>query len=110
MGNVKLMHDKQLRQREQQLWLEIGQRLKLARKAALLSQEQMAKKLGVSRQRWSMVELGKRPLRPIQLFDACVITNVDEVFIFRGDERGVAQDVRSRMRQARKLESADNGG
>lgn len=75
----------------------------------MLSQEAMAQKLGVSRQRWSMYELGKRPVRTIHLVDACIITATNFDYLLGGDERGVARDVRSRMRQLRQHHGADNG-
>lgn len=97
-------------EREKKLWSMIGARLKIARKATLLSQAEMAKKLGISRARWSMYELGKRPIRAIHLADVVQITSTNYDYIFDGNEHGVAKEVRSRMRQARQLENADDGG
>jgi len=107
---VKLTRSKSETAREREMWSIIGTRLRIARKAALLSQAAMAQKLGISRARWSMYELGKRPIRMIHLDDAIRITAVDWQFVMQGDERGVAKEVRSRMRQARQLSSVEENG
>jgi transcriptional regulator with XRE-family HTH domain len=104
---VKLTRDKSTAERERRLWSMIGSRLKIARKAALLSQAAMAEKLGISRARWSMYETGKRPIRIIHLDDAIKITMINWDFVMSGEERGVAKDVRSRMRAARQLAQVD---
>jgi transcriptional regulator with XRE-family HTH domain len=106
---VKLQRTDAVTQRERRLWSVIGARLKIARKAALLSQVAMAEKLGISRARWSMYELGKRPIRTIHLVDAVEITTIDWAFVFDGDEKGLDSEVRSRMRAARQLERAGSG-
>lgn len=105
---MKLTRDAREAERERKLWSVIGARLKIARKAALLSQAAMAEKLGISRARWSMYELGKRPIRMIHLHDCRTIMSIDYDYIFDGKEHGVAKDVRSRMRAARQLESVDD--
>jgi transcriptional regulator with XRE-family HTH domain len=114
-GNVKLTRSADTDERERRLWSVIGTRLKIARKASLLSQKAMADKVGISRARWSMYELGKRPIRMIHLNDAIRITAVNWQFVMTGDEADVAKEVRSRMRAARQLEAAgdeddDDGG
>jgi len=107
---MKLMQTTKEMEREQRLWSQVGARLKIARKASLLSQAEMAKKLGISRARWSMYELGKRPIRMTTLKDAVELTSVTWGFVIYGDELDVAKDVRSRMRQARQLEYLGDGG
>lgn len=109
---MKLTRDKTTKERERQLWSLIGTRLKIARQAKLLSQAAMAEKLGISRARWSMYELGKRPIRMLHLDDAINELDVDIQFVWTGREHGVAKDVRSRLRKARQLEgmSDDSGG
>lgn len=106
---MKLTHDKKISERERKLWSMIGTRLKIARKAALLSQAAMAEKLGISRARWSMYELGKRPIRMIHFIDAMQITTTNYDYLFEGDEAGLDKAVRSRMRAARQLDEADGG-
>jgi DNA-binding XRE family transcriptional regulator len=108
-GNVKLTHDQKISERERKLWSMIGTRLKIARKAALLSQAAMAEKLGISRARWSMYELGKRPIRMIHVFEANAILTTNWDYLFEGDEARLDKAVRSRMRAARQLEEADGG-
>jgi len=106
---VKLTRNRRDQEREQELWALIGTRLRIARKAALLSQAAMAEKLGISRARWSMYERGRRPIRMIHLDDCIKITAVSWSFVMEGNEHDVAKDVRSRMRAARQLEGDDNG-
>lgn len=106
---MKLTHDQKITERERKLWSMIGTRLKIARKAALLSQAAMAEKLGISRARWSMYELGKRPIRMIHVIDAMQITTTNWDYVFDGDEGRLDKAVRSRMRAARQLEDADGG-
>ncbi len=63
---------------------EIGVRIKLARKASKMTQEQLAEKMDVSIQMISNLELGKKAIRPENIVKVCDSLNVSADYVLRG--------------------------
>lgn len=63
---------------------EMGLRISQKRKAALLTQEQVAEKMSVSVQMISNLELGKKAIRPENLIKLCEVLKVSSDYILTG--------------------------
>jgi len=61
---------------EQALRQAIGNRIRVVRHAARLSQRQLAEKLGISPYRVSNTERGRAPLNAIEINDLCKVLDV----------------------------------
>lgn len=62
----------------------MGMRISQRRKELLLTQEQLAEKMGVSLQTISCIELGKKAIRPENLANLCTHLNVTADYILYG--------------------------
>ena len=62
----------------------MGMRISQRRKELLLTQEQLAEKMGVSLQTISCIELGKKAIRPQNLANLCTHLNVTADYILYG--------------------------
>ena len=62
----------------------IGKRIFLRRKELLLTQEQLAEKIGVSIQMISNLEQGKKAIRPENLVKICAALNISSDYILTG--------------------------
>lgn len=62
----------------------MGMRVSQRRKELLLTQEQLAEKMGVSLQTISCIELGKKAIRPENLANLCTHLNVTADYILYG--------------------------
>lgn len=69
---------------DNRLLLEMGARIKDARKAARMTQEVLAEKMDVSIQMISNLELGKKAIRPENIVKLCAILNISADYILRG--------------------------
>lgn len=62
----------------------MGMRISQRRKELLLTQEQLAEKMGVSLQTISCIELGKKAIRPQNLANLCTHLNVTADYVLYG--------------------------
>lgn len=64
--------------------VDMGLRISMQRKAANMTQEQLADKMGVSLQTVSCIELGKKAVRPENLANLCTYLGVSADYILYG--------------------------
>ncbi len=61
--------------------IEIGERIKEIRKEKNITQEQLAKQLGVKQQHYSVYETGKVELKTSQLITICKYLNISADYL-----------------------------
>lgn len=71
---------------------EMGQRIMVRRKSLRMTQEELAKKLGVSTQMISNLELGKKAIRPENLARVCDVLGLSADFVLTGTNTKTAVD------------------
>ena len=64
--------------------VEMGNRISKQRKSLNMTQEQVAEAMNISTQSLSCIELGKKAIRPENLYNLCNILNVSADYILMG--------------------------
>ena len=64
--------------------IEMGNRISKQRKSLNLTQEQVAEAMNISIQSLSCIELGKKAIRPENLYNLCTTLNVSADYILTG--------------------------
>lgn len=64
--------------------VDMGNRISKQRKSLNMTQEQVAEAMNISTQSLSCIELGKKAIRPENLFNLCNILNVSADYILMG--------------------------
>ena len=72
--------------------VNMGLRIATQRKAAHMTQEQLAEKMGVSLQTVSCIELGKKAIRPENLANLCAHLGVTADYILYGKRNAQQMD------------------
>lgn len=67
-----------------QFLIEMGNRISKQRKDLQMTQEQVAEAMNISIQSLSCIELGKKAIRPENLFNLCSVLNVSADYILMG--------------------------
>ena len=70
--------------RQDKFLLEMGQRLALRRRSLKMTQESLAERVGVSTQMISNMELGKKAVRPENLYHICRALGLSSDYVFSG--------------------------
>jgi len=81
---------------------EIGQRLRLTRKALGLTPTAICSELGIRRSTWSMDEAGKALPNTFDMIRFCERYGASLDWIFRGRISGVSYDLATKIRQLTK--------
>lgn len=66
--------------------IEMGNRISKQRKSLNMTQEQVAEAMNISIQSLSCIELGKKAIRPENLYKLCVVLNVSADYILMGEK------------------------
>ncbi len=69
---------------DNQFLLEMGNRISKQRKELKMTQEQVAEAMNISVQSLSCIELGKKAIRPENLYNLCNVLNVSADYILSG--------------------------
>ena len=77
---------------DNEVLIEMGQRIMVRRKSLRMTQEELAEKLGVSTQMISNLELGKKAIRPENLAKVCSVLELSADFILTGTNTKTAVD------------------
>lgn len=88
---------------------KIGERLKMVRQWKLMTQAEVARKLKMTRGRWSMYESGKRALSVYVMIEFCELVQGDPAFILMGKRPRQPKMIRDKQREAEKFVTDDGG-
>lgn len=75
--------------RESDFLIEMGNRISARRKELQLTQEQVAEMMNLSLQSISCIELGKKAIRPENLYNLCKVLDVSADYILKGIKTSV---------------------
>lgn len=70
--------------RNTEFTVEMGKRIQKQRKALGLTQEQVSEAMNISVQSLSCIELGKKAIRPENLYNLCKVLNISADYILIG--------------------------
>lgn len=69
---------------DSQFLIEMGNRISGRRKEMKMTQEQVAEAMNISIQSLSCIELGKKAIRPENLYNLCNVLNVSSDYVLMG--------------------------
>lgn len=79
---------------------ELAERLRLTREALDLSQAEIGRRTKISPQAWNNYERGRQRISVDEAVKLCIATGVTLDWIYRGDLRGVANELAGKIQDA----------